>query len=362
MSDSPEKIVGDLFLENERTSPTLSTRKFAKVGDIRCEAGGFIPDVTVAYETWGKLNPAADNAVLICHALSGDSHAIGWWNALIGAGKPIDTEKYFVIGNNLLGGCQGTTGPASFAKPGEFPIITIGDMVEVQRRLVRFLGISRLLAVAGGSMGGMLCLEWTVKLPGEVKKAFVTASCAASNAMQIGFHETARQAILRDPNYRGGNYGSANPPAHGLALARMLGHLTYLSSDSFERKFARNLQDKEQYEYGWNPEFQVESYLNYQADKFTSRFDANTFLRYSKAVDYYDCQSLAASSTEYLFACFTSDWLATPIQSEHLHNLALSANCRSQLLTVDLPYGHDSFLLDGEHQGEALRAFLSGDQ
>lgn len=362
MSNPREEIVQSLFSENERTRPTADSRMHVSVGDVACEAGGLIPDVKVAYETWGELNAEATNAILICHALSGDSHAIGWWSSLVGPGKPIDTEEYFVIGNNLLGGCQGTTGPSSLEKPGEFPIITVGDMVEVQHRLVRSLGIDKLYAVAGGSMGGMLCLEWTVRFPGEVYKAFVTASCAASNAMQIGFHETARQAILRDPNYYGGNYEPSTAPVQGLALARMLGHLTYLSADSFERKFARKLQDKETFDYDWGPEFQVESYLNYQADKFTSRFDANTFLRYSKAVDYYECSSLQGSKSEYLFACFNSDWLATPAQSRQLHGMAQSAGCKSEILEIDLPYGHDSFLLDGEIQGDAVRRFLSGNE
>ncbi|HLK13885.1 MAG TPA: homoserine O-acetyltransferase, partial [Fimbriimonadaceae bacterium] len=271
---------GGLFLENQRTAPSAASRKYVEVGPLDCEAGGHLDVVTVAYETWGELNRDRSNAVLICHALSGDSHCIGWWDRLIGPGKAIDTERFFVIGTNSLGGCQGTTGPASRAADGRpfgarFPIVTVGDMVEVQARVLDQLGVETLELVAGGSMGGMQALEWTVRFPSRVRKAFVTASCAAHSAMQIGFNEGARQAIMRDPAWNGGDYDPPGP-VNGLAVARMLGHLTFLSEASFEHKFARRYQGKNQPDFHLGVEFEVESYLKHQGDKFTTRFDANS--------------------------------------------------------------------------------------
>lgn len=335
-----------------------------EVGELRCEAGGLLPSTTVAYETWGTLNEAKDNAILACHALSGDSHAIGWWERLIGPGKAIDTDRYFVIGTNSLGGCQGTTGPASPAEDGQpygpgFPFVTVGDMVEVQIRLIRALGIETLHAVAGGSMGGMQALEWTMRQPGSVRKAFITASCAAHNAMQIAFNETGRQAVMRDHRWRGGSYPPNDQPVDGLSIARMLGHISFLSDASFEAKFGRRLQDKPTFEYTFAKEFQVESYLSHQGDKFTKRFDANSFLYLTRAIDYYDRRSLQGSESEYLFTSFTSDWLYPSYQSEAMHAMALSAGRPSGHEVIDLPYGHDAFLLDGELQGEYLRGFLN---
>lgn len=351
-----------LFQENERLAPHADVR-FLNVGSLTTDTGAILPSVTVAYETWGQLTPERDNAILICHALSGDSHAIGWWDRMVGPGQPFDTDRYFVIGTNCLGGCRGTTGPASVAPDGRrwqsrFPLITIGDMVEVQMRLVEALGIRQLLAVAGGSMGGMQALEWTVRRPGRVRKAFVTASCAAHNAMQIGFNETARQAVMRDSRWRGGDYPPDDPPSQGLAVARMLGHLSYLSEAAFDRKFGRRLQDKEAFDYQLGIEFQVESYLSYQGDKFTQRFDANSLLVLTRAIDYYDLRSLADSQSEYLFTSFTSDWIYPSHQSAALHAMARDAGRPSVWHDIDLPYGHDAFLLDGEHQGALVREFL----
>lgn len=356
------KIDPALFEENERTAPSIDERQFFDAGPLQCRAGGFLPQVTVAYESWGTLNEAKDNAVLVCHALSGDAHCIGWWERLIGPGKAIDTNQYFVIGTNALGGCQGTTGPASLADDGRpyrtrFPLITVADMVEVQARLIDHLGINVLCAVAGGSMGGMQALEWTVRCPGRVKKAFVTASCAAHSAMQIGFNEAARQAIVRDPRWNGGNYGEEGPDG-GLAVARMIGHLSFLSEQAFDEKFGRRLQATELPQHHLDVDFQVESYLNYQGDKFTKRFDANSLLYLTKAIDYYELKSLEGSQSEYLFVSFTSDWLYPPHQSAELQALAVAAGCKSSLHNIDLPYGHDAFLLDGEEQGLLVRQFL----
>ena len=352
-----------LFQENERTAPAAESRRYAEIGPLVCEAGGHLPSVTVAYETWGELNETRDNAVLACHALSGDSHAIGWWGRLIGPGKPIDTDRFFVIGTNALGGCQGTTGPASIAPDGKpwrlrFPMVTVGDMVEAQARLLDQLGIDKLHCVAGGSMGGMQALEWTVRFPSRVAKAFVTASCAAHSAMQIGFNEAARQAVMRDSGWENGFY-EGHGPAGGLAVARMIGHLSFLSEQAFTAKFGRRLREKETFDYTFGTEFEVESYLNYQGSKFTSRFDANSLLYLTRAIDYFDMRSLDRASAEFLFVSFTTDWLYPTHQSTELHRLAHMAGLRSRHVEIDLPYGHDAFLLDGELQGAELRRFLN---
>lgn len=363
--DSREHIESGLFQENERLAPASEQRQFFNVGALRCENGGQLAEVTVAYETWGTLSPNADNAVLICHALSGDSHAIGWWECMIGPGKAIDTELYFVIGTNALGGCQGTTGPRSPAADGmpygrRFPQVTVGDMVEVQMRLVSALGIEQLLAVAGGSMGGMQALEWTLRKTGRVRKAWITASCAAHNALQIGFNEAARQAVMRDPRWRDGEFDPHDPPVGGLAVARMIGHISYLSEYSFDMKFGRRYQAERQ---GGEPasafdQFQVEGYLQHQAEKFTDRFDPWSLIILSNAIDRYERSSLEGSASEYLFTSFTSDTLYPSHQSKRLHELALEAGCSSHWQEIDLPYGHDSFLLDGEQQGKLVGDFL----
>ena len=353
-----------LFQENERTAPISDERQYLITGPYQCEIGGSLSQVTIAFETWGELNDDKSNAILVCHALTGDAHAIGWWERLIGSGKPIDTDKFFVICANTLGGCQGTTGPATIAPDGKpyatrFPMITLGDMVEIQARLIDDLGISTLYAVVGGSMGGMQALEWTCRFPSRVKKAFITASCAAHSAMQIGFNETARQSIMLDPRWKQGLYNAHDGPQGGLCVARMLGHLSFLSDAAFTAKFGRRLQDKEQFDYSFGTEFQVESYLSYQGNKFTKRFDANSLLYITRAIDYYERTSLVGSQADYLFTSFSSDWLYPSHQSEALHQMALSAGCESLHAVIDLPYGHDAFLLDGTIQGALVREFLA---
>ena len=353
-----------LFQENERTAPSQDARQYIEVGALDCECGKNLPSVTVAYETWGILNEDKSNAVLICHALTGDAHAIGWWDRLIGPGKPFDTDKYFVIGTNALGGCQGTTGPASIAAGGrpygsQFPMVTVGDMIEVQARLLDYLGIEQLLCVSGGSMGGMQALEWTTRFPKRVRKAFVTASCARHSPMQIAINEVGRQAILRDPNYRNGDYYDGQPPSNGLSVARMIGHISFLSDAAFESKFARRLQNKEAFSMDFGIEFEVESYLSYQGDKFTKRFDANSLLHLMRAIDYYDWQNVEDTEAEFLFVSFNSDWLYTSAQSKELFRMTTEANKRAEYHEIDLPYGHDAFLLDGDQQGTYLRQFLS---
>ena len=353
-----------LFQENERLAPKDEVRQFRSVGPIDLVPGGHLEDVTVAYETWGRLNERRNNAILICHALSGDSHAIGWWGRIVGPGKAIDTEKFFVIGTNALGGCQGTTGPASLSPRGtrygsSFPAVTVQDMVQVQHRLMGALGIDVLHGIAGGSMGGMQALEYSRSFPGEVRNVWMTASCAGHSAMQIAFNEAGRQAIMRDPKWLGGDYDPADPPANGISVARMIGHLSYLSEASFESKFGRNLQDKDALAFDGGTEFQVESYLNYQGDKFVSRFDANSYLTLTRAIDYYHADSLVGAKSRYLLTSFTSDWLYPSHQSEAVENPAKLGDCDAYRYDISLPFGHDSFLLDGEQQSRYVHEFLA---
>ncbi|MDI9641160.1 homoserine O-acetyltransferase [Kamptonema cortianum] len=352
-----------LFQENERLTPSAAERQLVSVGSLNCSAGGYLHDIQVAYQTWGQLNNDASNAVLICHALSGDSNAAGWWDQVVGPGKAIDTNVYFVIGTNALGGCQGTTGPSSLHPDGNpygsrFPIITVQDMMVVQNRLIQSLGISQLMLIAGGSMGGMQALSYAKQFPGQVRHVWVTASCARHSAMQIAFNEAGRQAIMRDPRWNGGNYDPNDQPSDGLAVARMVGHISYLSEASFEKKFSRSLQDKEKFSYHHGVEFQVESYLNYQGDKFTSRFDANSFLVLTKAIDYFDLEGFQGCDASFLFTSFDSDWLYPTHQSQQMLADALAAGCNAEHHEISLPYGHDAFLLDGVHQGAILKSWL----
>jgi homoserine O-acetyltransferase len=350
-----------LFEENERTAPQAESRRLFRAGAIDLELGGRLEEVEIAFETWGNLSPEKDNAILVCHALSGDSHAVGWWSKIVGPGKAIDSDRYFVIGSNCLGGCQGSTGPSSIAPDGRrygmrFPMITVGDMVEAQRRLVRSLGIDRLLLVAGGSMGGMQALQWAAT--GGTRKVWVTASALAHNAMQIGFNEVARQAILRDPKWKGGDYDPSDPPVAGLAIGRMVGHLSYLSEAAFEAKFGRSLQRGAFYR-DFGPEFAVESYLAYQGEKFARRFDANSLLYLTRAIDYFECPSLADADAEFLVTAFTSDWIYPVHQSEKIAAHARAGGNDVRLEVLDLPYGHDAFLVDGVEQGRVVREFLA---
>jgi homoserine O-acetyltransferase len=353
-----------LFQENERTAsgrlPTILT-----TGSFSTESGGILESVDIGYLTFGELNLNKDNAILVCHALSGNANCQQWWDRMIGPGKPIDTDKYFVVGVNSLGGCDGSTGPSSISADGRpygsrFPMITIGDMVAIQDRLREYLRIESWLLVCGGSMGGMQALEWSVQFPNRVRGVWATASCSAHNAMQIGFNEAARQAIIRDPKWQNGDYDPNDPPAQGLSVARMIGHLSFLSESAFAAKFGRRLQDKEGFEFTWQPEFQVESYLNYQGNKFTRRFDPNSLLVLTRAIDYYDLKSFEAANAKYLFTSFTSDWLYLPDQSRTLCQMVKDSGLDATWLNIDVSYGHDAFLLDSQQQGLAVRNFLEG--
>lgn len=357
-----------LFEESERMAPSSEARLRLAIGDLDLELGGHLPGVELAYQTWGTLNADRSNAVLVCHAISGDSNATGWWPRLVGPGLAIDTERYFVVCSNVIGGCQGSTGPSSTAPDGRpfgsrFPAVTIGDMVRAQNRLREALGVSRWALVAGGSMGGMQALEWAAQFGDVVERVWASASAPAHSAMQIGFNEVARQSILRDPKWRGGDYPTEDPPREGLAVARMLGHLTYLSPEAFAAKFERRIQEEKLVvqpkgaAFVDKPVFEVENYLNYQGEKFTERFDANTFLVVSNAIDRYVCSGYSAT-TEYLWTSFTSDWIYPSERSRVGHEAALAAGCRSTWLDIESPLGHDAFLLENVAQTEGVRRLL----
>ncbi|MDD1675323.1 MAG: homoserine O-acetyltransferase [Methanomicrobiales archaeon] len=364
-------------------TPTL--RYFDLPVPLILESGQNLFPVRIAYETYGRLNRRKSNAILICHALSGDSHAAGltresapgWWDIVIGPGKAFDTDRYFIICSNVIGGCKGSTGPSSTNPETKrpygisFPVITIGDMVRAQKALIDHLGIQQLFAVAGGSMGGMQVLQWAVSYPQTVRKAIVIASTSASTPQQIAFNEVGRQAIISDPEWNGGDYYDLKSydsagPVRGLSLARMVGHITYLSDASIHEKFGRNLQKRERLGYDFSTEFQVESYLHHQGDTFTRRFDANSYLYITKAIDYFDIRKEGSliSSFEGLKASFlvisvTSDWLYPPYQSEEIV-AALNANdVDVQYCEIRSVHGHDAFLLEGGQLNYLIGRFLS---
>ncbi len=364
---------------------TQYVRLFEPPNELWLDSGEKLGPVTVAYETYGTLNADRSNAILLCHALSGDAHAAGrntpedakpgWWDDMVGPGKGFDTEKYFAICSNVIGGCMGSTGPSSTnPRTGSpyglsFPVVTIADMVRVQRELVRHLGIERLMCVSGGSMGGMQVLQWAVDYPEMVLSAIPIATAAQQSSQGIAFDVVGRRAIMSDPNWRGGNYyGFGDPPLDGLALARMVGHITYLSEVSMRRKFGRRLQDRERYGYDFATEFQVESYLYYQGDKFTQRFDANTYLYITKAIDYFDlgaskgslAEALRDVTAKFLVIAFTSDWLYLPSQSREIVSALKVNNLDVSYCEMTSDYGHDAFLLEVEEQERLIGNFLAG--
>lgn len=350
------------------------------------ENGERIGPVTLAYETLGTLNENRDNAVLVCHALTGDSHVAGyysiedekpgWWDTMVGPGKGIDTEKYFVICSNVLGGCMGTTGPSSVnPETGEayglsFPVITIGDMVNAQRELVRYLGVEKLHCVIGGSVGGMQVLKWCQSYPEMVDSAVALATTMRHSALAIAFNEVARQSIISDPNWNGGYYYNGEKPAMGLSVARMIGHITYLSDESMRQKFGRRLQAKEDFSFDFDAEFQVESYLHYQGAKFVDRFDANTLLYITKAADYFDLQqsdtpenalmTLKDSGTKFLIVSYTSDWLYPTYQSKNIVKVLKRNGLDVSFCEIEANCGHDAFLLPNDRLTSLLTGFLGG--
>jgi homoserine O-acetyltransferase len=349
---------------------------------LELECGKRLAPIDVAYETYGELNEAGDNAVLICHALSGDAHVAGlnnpddrkpgWWDVMVGPGKGIDTNKYFVICSNFLGGCSGTTGPSSInpatGKPYglDFPIITIADMVKVQKILLDKLGIKGLLAVIGGSIGGMQVLQWAIEYPDFIKAAIPVATTTHLGAQSIAFDAVGRNAILADPNFASGQYTDKNGPDRGLAIARMIGHITYLSEQGMREKFGRELRNADSYSYDINAEFAVETYLDYQGQSFVERFDSNSYLYITKAADYFDLgkdygslkKAFANTQCRFLVISFASDWLFTPAQSRAIVDALVANDKDVSYCDITSPYGHDAFLLEPEILGSFISGFL----
>lgn len=357
---------------------------FAENEPMRLESGAVLGPITIAYETYGKLNEDRSNAILIAHALSGGAHAAGyhsstaakpgWWDTCIGPGKAFDTDRFFVICSNVLGGCYGTTGPSSMnpatGKPYglTFPVVTVGDMVQAQAKLLDHLGIDQLLSIAGGSMGGMQVLEWAANHPQRVKSAIPLATTAQHSPMLIAFSEVGRQAIYADPYWNNGDYyDRSNKPDAGLAVARMVGHITYLSEESMQHKFGRRLRNIERYGYEFDTEFEIESYLKYNGSSFTRRFDANTYLYVTKAMDYFDLTqptgSLAAAFADsthikFLVVSFTSDWLYPSYHSKRLVSALTAAGADVTYLDIKSSWGHDAFLLEVDTMTNLVHSFL----
>ncbi len=348
--------------------------------ELELESGERIGPVTLAYETYGRLNGHKDNAVLILHALSGDAHAAGidaegvpgWWDNMIGPGKAFDTEKYFVICSNILGGCKGSTGPSSIdPRTGRvfglnFPLISIGDMVNAQRYLVDHLGIEKLLAVVGGSMGGTQVLQWAVAYPDRIRSAMPIATTMRHSPQQIALNEVGRQAIMADPHWRNGFYYGGAVPAKGLAVARMVGHITYMSDTSMAEKFGRRLKDEKPFS-KFGADFEVEGYLRYRGDNFVQRFDANSYLYITKALDYFNLLEGRSRSTvfrglgiSFLVIAFKSDWLYPAYQSQEIVQACKLAGLPVTYCEIDSTYGHDAFLLEVEEETHLVKHFLHG--
>lgn len=390
---------------SERGSVGVTRTLFADLPDpLRLDSGAVLSPVRIAYETYGKLSPSRDNVILVCHALSGDAHAagwsaesdaptaldgfkadergieprggLGWWDGMIGPGKAFDTERYYVVSTNLIGGCRGSTGPGSpnpaTGKPYglEFPVITVGDMVRAQRALLDLLGIDSLLTVSGGSLGGMQALEWAVAYPDKVRSIIPIAATAGFDTQGVAWNAIARNAIMADPDWQGGNYyGTGRSPRAGIGIARMVGHVTYLSAFGLRQKFGRRLQDRESYSYTLSEaDFAVESYLRHQAETFARRFDANSYLYLSRALTYFDlAHSHGGGSLERALAkirgvtfllAFSSDWLYPPRDSQIIADALRAGGKEVELQVIEADYGHDSFLLEESRMTPLIASFL----
>jgi len=359
-------------LEN---SPTQTFTFGQPPAELILESGEKLGPITLAYETYGELNEQKSNAILVLHALSGDAHAAGsngWWENMIGPDKGLDTNKYFVMCSNVIGGCRGSTGPSSInPKTGksygtDFPTISIGDMVNAQKRLIDHLGIKKLLTVIGGSMGGMQVLQWMVAYPESIRSAIPIATTMKHTPQQIAFNEVGRQAIMADPDWKGGHYYGSKAPAKGLAVARMIGHITYMSDISMAEKFGRRLRaDKEPFKFG--AEFEVEGYLRYRGDNFVKRFDANSYLYITKAIDYFNIlngnKSLAnifeGLKAKVLVIAFKSDWLYPAYQSQEIVKACKLAGVDATYCEINSTYGHDAFLLETEEETQLIKHFLN---
>lgn len=384
---------------------TVDTQFLDLPTPVVLDCGRALHPIRIAYETYGRLSPARDNVILVCHALSGDAHAagftstpaaesardgfraderdassgkgLGWWDGMIGPGKAFDTDRFFVVSTNLLGGCRGTTGPSSTdpatGRPygSDFPVITVADMVRTERAFLNELGIARLAAVAGGSLGGMQALEWAVQFGDDVKAIIVIASTHALEPQGVAWNAIARNAIVADPDWQGGHYyGTGRAPRAGMGVARMVGHITYLSASSLKEKFGRRLQFAADIRHLLTePEFEVESYLRHQADAFVKRFDANTYLYTSRALTYFDLarqygqgrltDAVRGVSARTLLIAFSSDWLYPPGGAEELAAALRSAGKDVELHVIDAPYGHDCFLLEEARQTPMIQKFLA---
>lgn len=349
---------------------------------LTLDSGASLGPVEVAYETYGTLDAGRSNAVFVCHALTGDAHAAGhhgdpsrpgWWNTIIGPGRPLDTDRLFVVCANLLGGCQGTTGPSSIdpftgrAYGLRFPLMTVRDLVRVHRALVAHLGIERLLAVIGGSLGGMQALQWALDAPHELESALVICASSRLSAQNIAFSAVAREAIMGDPEFRGGDYyENGSHPDRGLSVARMLAHITYLSEESMRRKFGRRIQDADAPRFGFDVDFQVESYLQYQGASFLKRFDANSYLYLSRVMDYFDAftdlaataRALAGTPTRFLVMSFDSDWRFDTSHSREIVRTLAAHGAAVTFREVASPHGHDSFLLEIPEYHRTVAGFL----
>jgi homoserine O-acetyltransferase len=362
----------------------VTSQKVQFKNPLHLRSGAILDSYELVYETYGELNEDKSNAVLICHALSSNHHvagyyaddlkSIGWWNNMIGPGKAIDTRKYFVMGVNNLGGCHGSTGPASInTKTGklygaDFPMVTVQDWVATQVQLADYLGIQQFAAIAGGSLGGMQALQWTLDFPDRVRHALVIAAAAKLTAQNIAFNDVARQAIITDPDFHGGDYYSHNAvPRRGLRLARMLGHITYLSDHSMAEKFGRELRNGP-LGFGFDVEFEIESYLRYQGDKFADQFDANTYLLMTKALDYFDPahgsngdlrEAFSVAKADFLVLSFTTDWRFSPERSRAIVKALLDNELNVSYAEITSSYGHDSFLMEDRYYHELVKSYMN---
>ncbi|WP_416357907.1 homoserine O-acetyltransferase MetX [Aureimonas phyllosphaerae] len=384
MSIIADPATEETLSAREARQPSSKVAFFGEGEPLRLDAGRTLSPFHIAYETYGELNAAKSNAIYVCHALTGDQYAAspnpvtgkpGWWSSLIGPGKPIDTDRFFVVCSNVIGSCMGSTGPASVdLSTGlpyalDLPVLTIGDMVRAQAMLIDRLGIDQLFAVIGGSMGGMQVLQWTVAYPTRVFAALPIATGARHSSQNIAFHEVGRQAVMADPDWRGGHYlQHGTRPHKGLAVARMAAHVTYLSEAALHRKFGRNLQDREKLGFGFEADFQIESYLRHQGMTFVDRFDANAYLYLTRAMDYFDiaaehggrlAEAFRGARTRFCLVSFSSDWLFPTSESRAIVH-ALNANAASvSFVEIETDKGHDAFLLDEPEFTGAVQGFVS---
>ena len=378
---SSSEAASDLRLR-EVDAPQSQVAHFGADQPLSMDAGVDLSPFTIAYQTYGTLNADKSNAVLICHALTGDQHVAnvhpvtgkpGWWEIMVGPGKPIDTDRYFVICSNVLGGCMGTTGPASInpatGRPWglDLPVVTIRDMVRAQAMLIDRLGIDQLFCVAGGSMGGMQVLQWAASYPQRVFSAMPIAAAARHSSQNIAFHEVGRQAVMADPEWRAGRYFDHGVrPLKGLAVARMAAHITYLSDEALQRKFGRKLQNRAAPTFSFDADFQIESYLRHQGSSFVERFDANSYLYVTRAMDYFDiaedygslAKAFKGTRTRFCVVSFTSDWLFPTSESRAVVHALNAGGAAVSFVEVDTDKGHDAFLLDEPDLLAATRGFL----